>query len=96
MFCVELCNYIIEINILIYLSYNLFCRNKPELENPYVFSNIEVENAVMEVQEPRDIPLRQMENVSAVGIREQDSGIPPTNQSNNNNGIGSGIITVST
>lgn len=63
-----------------------------------MFSNIEVENAVMEVQESRDIPLRQIENVSTDGIREQDSGIPPTctNQSNNNNGIGNGIITVST
>lgn len=63
-----------------------------------MFSNIEVENAVMEVQESRDIPLRQIENVSTDGIREQDSGIPPTctNQSNNNNDIGNGIITVST
>lgn len=76
---------------------NVLCRalNKPELENPYVFSNIEVENAVMEAQEPHDIPLRQIENVSTVGIREQDSGIPPTctNQSNSNNGIGNRIIT---
>jgi len=63
-----------------------------------VFSNIEVENAVMEAQEPCDIPLRQIENVSTVSIREQDSGIPPTctNQSNSNNGTGNRIITVST
>jgi len=63
-----------------------------------MFSNIEVENSVMEVHEPCDIiPPRQIENVSTVGIREQNSIIPPTstNQTNNNNRIGSGIITVS-
>ncbi|XP_022165868.1 recQ-mediated genome instability protein 1-like isoform X2 [Myzus persicae] len=79
---------------------NVLCRalNKPELENPYIFSNIEVENAVMEVHEPSDIiPPRRIENVSTVGIREQNSVIPPTstNQSNNTNSnhTGSGIIT---
>lgn len=63
-----------------------------------MFSNIEVENAVMEVHEPRDvIPPRQIENVSTVGIREQNSLIPPTrtNQNNNSNRTGSEIITVS-
>jgi len=63
-----------------------------------MFSNIEVENAVMEVPEPRDvIPPRQIENVSTVGIREQNSLIPPTrtNQNNNSNRTGSEIITVS-
>lgn len=65
-----------------------------------MFSNIEVENAVMEEHEPREhdiIPPRQIENVSTIGIREQNSMIPPTstNQSNNSNRIGSGIITVS-
>jgi len=63
-----------------------------------MYSNIEVENAVMEVPEPRDIiPPRQIENVSTVGIREQNSLIPPTrtNQNNNSNRTGSEIITVS-
>jgi len=63
-----------------------------------MFSNIEVENAVIEVHEPSDIiPPRQTENVSTIGIREQNSIIPPTstNQSNNSNRTGSGIITVS-
>lgn len=63
-----------------------------------MFSNIEVENAVMEVHEQRDIiPPRQTENVSTIGIRKQNSLIPPscTNQNNNSNRTGSGIITVS-
>ncbi|XP_025205637.1 recQ-mediated genome instability protein 1-like isoform X3 [Melanaphis sacchari] len=73
--------------------FNVLCRalNKPELENPYIFSNIEVENAIMEVQEPHDIPPRQIENVSTVNISE----VPQTNtnQSYNNNRVGNGIIT---
>lgn len=77
---------------------NVLCRalNKPELENPYMFSNIEVENAVMEVHEPHDNnPSRQIENVSTIGRREQNSRIPPTctNQNNNSNHTGNGIIT---
>jgi len=101
MFYVEPCKYLIEIIVFIYLleSYKIFCRNKPELENPYMFSNIEVENAVTEEQEPHDIiPQRQMtENVSTTSVREHNSGIPSTcaNLSNNSNRIGSGIITVS-
>uniref|UniRef100_A0A2S2P477 RecQ-mediated genome instability protein 1 n=1 Tax=Schizaphis graminum TaxID=13262 RepID=A0A2S2P477_SCHGA len=76
---------------------NVLCRalNKPELENPYMFSNIEVENAVTDVQEPRDIAPRQIENVSTTGIQEQDPGIPSNyaNQNNDNNRVGNGIIT---
>jgi len=63
-----------------------------------MFSNIEVENAVMEVHEPRDIiPPRQIENVCTIGIGEQNFTTPPTstNQNNNSNRTGSGIITVS-
>jgi len=62
-----------------------------------MFSNIEVENTVTDVQEPLDIAPRQIENVSLTGIQEQDPGILSTctNQSNDNNRVGNGVITVS-
>jgi len=57
-----------------------------------MFSNIEVDNTPMEVQELCDIdPPRQLKNVNTTNIASQNS----TNQSNNNNCIGNGVLTVS-
>lgn len=69
-------------------------RKKPELENPYVFSNIEVENIDMEVQESHvnNLP-RQIENICRpLSTNEPQNNI---NQSNNSNFVGNGVITVS-
>lgn len=81
------------------INYTLvtFCRNKPELENPYMFSNIEVENTGIEVLESRDIiSPRQVENVNRMDIIPLNTRISEnsTNQSNNSNFVGKGIITV--
>lgn len=52
-----------------------------------MFSNIEVENTAMEVQEPGNInPQRQTEYVDEIDNRPQNS--------NNKNCIGKGVITV--
>lgn len=65
-------------------------RNKPELENPYMFSNIEVEKNVMEVQESFNTnSQRQSEPVNNVNNRPQNPS------SNNSNCVGNGVITVS-
>lgn len=69
----------------------LFYRNKPELENPYMFSNIEVENTAMDVQESHAInPLGQID------VRPQVNGMPQnsTNQTNNSNSV-TNVTTVS-
>lgn len=82
---------------MIYKTLVIFCRNKPELENPYIFSNIEVENTAMETLESRAItPTRQVENVNRVNIIPQNTRVPQnsTNQSNNSNFVGKGVITV--
>lgn len=71
----------------------LFYRNKPELENPYMFSNLEVENTAMEVQESHTLnPLRQID------VRPQINGVPQnsTYQTNNIDSVKNGVITVST
>lgn len=71
-------------------------RNKPELENPYKFSSIEVENTEMEVQElPVVNPPRQIENINSVNSRPQNSMNSQNSSIQNNNRTGSGVITVS-
>lgn len=55
-----------------------------------MFSNIEVENTAMEVQESNNTnPQRPIESVNKIDNR-------PPNNSNNSNFIGNGVITVST
>lgn len=61
-----------------------------------MFSNIEVENTAMEIQELHDInPSSQIQNVN-MNIKPQINQISQNsiNQSNNTNCIGTGIITV--
>lgn len=63
-----------------------------------MFSNIEVENTAIEVLESHDMTSpRQVEDVNIINIRPQNTRISEnsTNQSNNSNFIGKGIITVS-
>lgn len=62
-----------------------------------MFSNIEVENIPMKIQESHDN--NRIENVNAdinMTVRPQNNGIPQssTNQSNSSNCIGNGVITV--
>lgn len=66
----------------------MICRNKQELENPYMFSNIEVENIDMEL--PKQIEINK--NESQTTRMPQSSN---TNCSNQNNIVGNGVITVS-
>lgn len=65
-----------------------------------MFSNIQVENIAMDAQESYNINLsNQVENINSninMTIRSQSNEISQnnTNQSNNSNSIGNGVITV--
>jgi hypothetical protein len=69
----------------------LFNRNKPELENPYMFSNIEVDKTAMEVQESHTINPRRQIDGPQMNEMTQNS----VNQTNNSNSVKNGVITVS-
>lgn len=63
-----------------------------------MFSNIEVENSPMEIQESYNInPLKPTENINRNDIRPQISRTSQhsTNQCNDKISIGNGVITVS-
>jgi len=68
-------------------------RNKLELENPYMFSNIEVENTDVQELHNTDQP-SSIENT----FRPQNLSKPQnnTNQNKNSNCVGNENITVST
>ncbi|XP_025416538.1 uncharacterized protein LOC112687804 isoform X2 [Sipha flava] len=70
---------------------NVLCRalNKPELENPYMFSNIEVDKNAMEVQESHTINPRRQIDGPQMNEMTQNS----VNQTNNSNSVKNGVIT---
>jgi len=71
-------------------------RNKPELENPYMFSNIEVENDAIEVPVLHNIdPPRQVEHVNRPQNTNTVECQNSKNKTINSNPVGNGVITVS-
>lgn len=61
------------------------CRNKPEFKNPYEFSNIEVDNTAMDVQELRNNnPTRQIDNINKTDIRSENSEMSQSNVNQSN------------